>query len=117
METLGVAGILWTEEEPDVLDTILIPIFNGLKAFYGRAARAGQYVLEFMGEMPTHHKLPPSELSIPHRYFDVRGLAVLLRISSISRIIFRPAFVPPFVLSGSDSNSARIWSDMALSVA
>lgn len=45
MEDLGVAGILWTEEEPDVLDTILIPIFDSLKALYDRAARAGQYVL------------------------------------------------------------------------
>ncbi len=49
MEDLDVAGILWTEEEPDVLDTILIPIFNGLKAFYDRAARAGQYVLVVHG--------------------------------------------------------------------
>jgi hypothetical protein len=45
MEDFDVAGILWTEEEPDVLETILVPIFIGLKAFYGRAARAGQYVL------------------------------------------------------------------------
>ncbi|HLG90139.1 MAG TPA: DUF1877 family protein [Alphaproteobacteria bacterium] len=49
MEDFDVAGILWTEEEPDVLDAILIPIFNGLKAFYGRAARAGQYVLVVHG--------------------------------------------------------------------
>jgi hypothetical protein len=49
MEKFDVAGILWTEEEPDVLDTILIPIFNGLMAFYGRAARAGQYVLVVHG--------------------------------------------------------------------
>ena len=45
MEDFDVAGILWTEEEPDVLDAILIPIFNNLKALYDRAARAGQYVL------------------------------------------------------------------------
>ena len=45
MEDFDVAGILWTEEEPDVLDAILIPVFNGLRAFYDRAARAGQYVL------------------------------------------------------------------------
>ena len=45
MEAFDVAGILWTEEDPDVLDAILIPIFNSLKSFYGRAARAGQYVL------------------------------------------------------------------------
>lgn len=45
MEDFDVAGFLWTEEEPDVLDAILIPIFNGLKAFYDRAARAAQYVL------------------------------------------------------------------------
>jgi hypothetical protein len=49
MEDFDVAGILWTEEEPDVLDAILIPIFNRLKAFYGRAARAGQYVLVVHG--------------------------------------------------------------------
>jgi hypothetical protein len=45
MQEHDVAGIRWTEEEPDVLDTILIPIFNALKAFYAHAARAGQYVL------------------------------------------------------------------------
>jgi hypothetical protein len=49
MEKFDVAGILWTEEEPDVLDTILIPIFDRLKAFYGHAARAGQYVLVVHG--------------------------------------------------------------------
>ena len=45
MEDFDVAGFLWTEEEPDVLDAILIPVFNCLRAFYDRAARAGQYVL------------------------------------------------------------------------
>jgi hypothetical protein len=45
MEKFDVAGILWTEEEPDVLDTILIPIFDRLKDFYGHAAQAGHYVL------------------------------------------------------------------------
>jgi hypothetical protein len=45
MEALDVAGMMWTEDDPDVLDTILIPIFDSLKAFYGHAARAGQYVL------------------------------------------------------------------------
>jgi Domain of unknown function (DUF1877) len=45
MENFDVAGFLWTEEEPDVLDAILIPIFNRLKTFYDRAARAAQYVL------------------------------------------------------------------------
>jgi hypothetical protein len=45
MEDFDVAGILWTEEEPDVLDVILLPVFNSLRAFYGRAARAAQYVL------------------------------------------------------------------------
>ena len=45
MEVLDVAGMMWTEEDPDVLDTILIPIFDRLKAFYADAARAGQYVL------------------------------------------------------------------------
>jgi hypothetical protein len=45
MEDFDVAGILWTEEEPDVLDVILLPVFNRLRAFYGRATRAGQYVL------------------------------------------------------------------------
>ena len=45
MEDFDVAGFLWTEEEPDVLDAILIPIFNRLRAFYGHAARAAQYVL------------------------------------------------------------------------
>ena len=48
-------------------------------------------------------------------YFDPRRL--FLRKSSISRMSFRPALVLPFVLSGSDSNSALIWSDMALSAA
>lgn len=45
MEDFDVAGFRWTEEEPDVLDAILIPIFNNLKAFYSRAARAAQYML------------------------------------------------------------------------
>jgi len=49
MEDHDVAGILWTEEEPDVLDTILIRNFNNLKALYGRAALAGQYVLVVHG--------------------------------------------------------------------
>jgi hypothetical protein len=45
MESLDVAGILWTEEAPDVLDAILIPIFMRLKEFYRLAAQAGQHVL------------------------------------------------------------------------
>jgi hypothetical protein len=45
MEDLDVAGMRWTEDDPDVLDAILIPIFDHLKAFYAAAARAGQYVL------------------------------------------------------------------------
>lgn len=50
MEEFDVAGLPWTdEEEADSLDKILIPIFNGLKAFYGRAARAGQYMLVVHG--------------------------------------------------------------------
>jgi len=38
-------GIMWTEEAPDVFDTILIPCFNRLKVFYRLAALAEQYVL------------------------------------------------------------------------
>jgi hypothetical protein len=49
MEGFDVAGIRWTEEPPDVLETILIPIFNRLKAFFRRAALAGQYVLVVHG--------------------------------------------------------------------
>jgi len=45
MEDFDVAGMMWTEDDPDVLDAILIPTFDRLKAFYGQAARAGQYVL------------------------------------------------------------------------
>jgi hypothetical protein len=45
MEALDVAGMMWTDDDPDVLEAILIPLFDGLKAFYGHAARAGQYVL------------------------------------------------------------------------
>jgi uncharacterized protein DUF1877 len=49
MERFDVAGLAWTKEPPDVLDTILIPIFNRLKAFFRRAALAGQYVLVVHG--------------------------------------------------------------------
>ena len=49
MERFDVAGFAWTKEPPDVLDTILIPIFNRLKAFFRRAALAGQYVLVVHG--------------------------------------------------------------------
>jgi hypothetical protein len=49
MERFDVAGFAWTKEPPDVLDTILIPIFNSLKAFFRRAALAGQYVLVVHG--------------------------------------------------------------------
>jgi hypothetical protein len=49
MEDLDVAGMMWTQDDPDVLDAILIPIFDRLKAFYADAARAGQYVLVVHG--------------------------------------------------------------------
>jgi hypothetical protein len=49
MEGFDVAGIRWTKEPPDVLDAILIPILNRLKAFFRRAALAGQYVLVVHG--------------------------------------------------------------------
>jgi hypothetical protein len=49
MEELDVAGMIWTQDDPDVLDAILIPIFDRLKAFYADAARAGQYVLVVHG--------------------------------------------------------------------
>ena len=45
MESYDVAGILWTEEDPSVIDTILIPCFDRLKAFFRRAALAGQHVV------------------------------------------------------------------------
>jgi hypothetical protein len=45
MEALDVEGILWTEEEPDVLDKILLPCFERLKRFYRLAALAKQHVL------------------------------------------------------------------------
>jgi hypothetical protein len=47
--SFDVAGFAWTKEPPDVLDTILIPIFNRLKAFFRRATLAGQYVLVVHG--------------------------------------------------------------------
>ncbi len=53
MESLDVEGILWTEEEPFVLDQILIPLFDRLKVFYRRAARACQHVLVVHGG-PEH---------------------------------------------------------------
>ena len=49
MESHDVAGMLWTEEEPFVLDTILIPCFDRLKVFFRFAARAGQHVLVVHG--------------------------------------------------------------------
>jgi Domain of unknown function (DUF1877) len=49
MERFDVAGFAWTKEPPDVLDTILIPIFNRLKAFFRRVTLAGQYVLVVHG--------------------------------------------------------------------
>ena len=49
MESHDVAGILWTEEYPFVIDTILIPCFDRLKVFFRRAARAGQHVLVVHG--------------------------------------------------------------------
>lgn len=46
MEALDVEGIRWTEEEEsDVLEKILIPCFERLRAFYNLAALAGQHVL------------------------------------------------------------------------
>ena len=49
MEGFDVAGISWTEEPSDLLDTNLIPIFNRLRAFFRRAALAEQYVLVVHG--------------------------------------------------------------------
>lgn len=45
MESLDVAGIRWTEEEPDVLDAILIPVFDRIRIFYRLASQARQHVL------------------------------------------------------------------------
>jgi hypothetical protein len=45
MESLDVAGIQWTEEGPDVFETMLIVPFERLRLFFRLAARAGQYVL------------------------------------------------------------------------
>ena len=46
MEALDVEGIRWTdEEESDVLERILIPSFERLRAFYRLAALAGQHVI------------------------------------------------------------------------
>jgi hypothetical protein len=45
MESLDVAGILWTEEEPDVFDKILVPGFERIRVFFRFAAQAGQHVV------------------------------------------------------------------------
>jgi hypothetical protein len=45
MEALDVAGILWTEEEPDVFDRILVPVFGRITALFKLAAQARQHVV------------------------------------------------------------------------
>ena len=45
MESLDVAGIQWTEEGPDVFETMLIRPFERLRGFFQLAAQARQHVL------------------------------------------------------------------------
>ncbi|HEX4160309.1 MAG TPA: DUF1877 family protein [Rhizomicrobium sp.] len=45
MESLGVAGILWTEEEPDVFEKILVPVLERIRELFRLAAQAGQTVI------------------------------------------------------------------------
>lgn len=45
MQALDVAGILWTEEEPDVFEKILVPVFERIRTLFKLAVRAGQHVL------------------------------------------------------------------------
>lgn len=45
MEAFDVAGILWTEEEPDVFEKILAPVFDRIRVLFRLAAQAGQHVV------------------------------------------------------------------------
>lgn len=45
MESLDVAGILWTEEDSDVFEKILVPVFERIRVLFRLAAKAGQHVV------------------------------------------------------------------------
>lgn len=45
MESFDVAGILWTAEEQDVFEKILVPVFERIRIFFRLAAWARQHVL------------------------------------------------------------------------
>ena len=45
MESFDVAGILWTEEDADVFEKILVPVFERIRVLFRLAAQAGQHIV------------------------------------------------------------------------